>query len=436
MADLSDLRTAVRETAERAAPPVFDLLARRAGLRRRRRHATAAVAGLAAVAVAGAIALGPVRPEASGPPLRPAAPGSHTPAPRPASSLAERVLTDAKAGVLDFAVSPTDPDVRALTKGGVLGLSTDDTQWATAVTTDGFGSSRFLDVGAPGATIVPLPGRRFFVGPGRAADKGPAWVVSREGRRTPVSFSHGTRPAAVGEVLVPCGVWQYCALDPDRATAHWFPGPAPTAGRDPGLANGLFELWQDGPVIWGYSGNADEPPSHPTVVWSRDGGAHWSSRAVPGLGPGVRFTALPTQAGGPDLVLAYGTGHGAVYSGGERVQVRTLLRSRDGGAHWETVRFPGGHDIADGAVLADGRALVVTTDGRLFRSADAAWDSWTDLSSRWPEPGGDEQHLSISGAGPGTLFSARIPYGSGQGSVWTSMDAGSTWSPAAQPRAR
>jgi photosystem II stability/assembly factor-like uncharacterized protein len=122
-----------------------------------------------------------------------------------------------------------------------------------------------------------------------------------------------------------------------------------------------------------------------------------------------------------------------LYSPSAVVHVRSLFRSDDLGATWQTTRVPGVKTLLDGAVLPDGRALVVTPSGRLVRSQTGTWRQWDDVAG-WPGTHGQEEHLSVTA--DGTLFSARHRYLNGYGGIWVSTDGGSTWAPAAEPTRR
>jgi len=431
---VNDPARIAQENAAAAEVAPFERVLTRARTNRRRRHATLAVGALTAVGLlAGVVTTEPFLPHIRGPVDRPPAThhhAHHAPGPtRPqGSGLSRRIVTDPRAGLLDFAVSPSDPAVRAVTKGGVLWPASTPTLWASAISTDGFETARYVHLGGPGDQLIPLPGNRFYLGSGPFGPHATAWVVSTTGARTPVRFSHDTRPASPGDVLVGCGDWQYCALDPDHATAHWFPGPTPSPGRDPGLGNGLFTLVQNGSIIWGYEGNVqDEIVKDPRVWWTTDGGATWSSHQVSGVGGGLALTT-PTQ--GPardDLVLAYATGSGSPYAGRKRPRTTRLLASTDAGAHWRTLRLTGHGDITDGAVLPDGRLLLVTTQG-LLRSTGTGWTHWTDLTDGWPPVGRDGEHLCMTVDRTGvTLFSTRESWPARRSTVWTSADAGTSW---------
>jgi len=431
----------VLENAEAADVAPFERVLARARINRRRRRAALAVGGLAAVALlAGVGTTGPFLHDTRGPIRRPpVAHRNHSPGPRPTPhqgpGLARRIVTDPRAGLLEFAVSPDDPGVRAIVKGGVLWPASTPTLWASALSSDGFQTVHYVHLGGPGDQLIPLSGNRFYLGHASPGSRATAWVINPTGARTPVTFRPDTSPASPRDVLVRCGDWQYCALATDHATAHWFPGPAPRPGRDPGLANGLFTLVQNGSVIWGDEGNVqDEIVKNPRVWWTTDGGASWHSHPTTGIGAGLPLKTPAQGRARDDMVLAYATGSGPLHNSQQQSRTALLLGSTDDGAHWRTVRLTGHGQVTDGVVLPDGRLLLVTTKG-LKRSTDTSWKHWTDLTAGWPPVGRDDEHLSVSFDGAGlTLFSTRESFPARRSTVWTSTDAGTTWTQALTPR--
>jgi photosystem II stability/assembly factor-like uncharacterized protein len=139
---------------------------------------------------------------------------------------------------------------------------------------------------------------------------------------------------------------------------------------------------------------------HEVYVESTDGGASW--QPVPNDLPGLDLHAFTVDPGDPDHAWAFAAGYGlfetidagrhftlrqsgnwgslAAYREGDAavlvaVGPNGLVRSRDGGAGWEPLAYPGAPLAGGVAVAPDGSALYAATSAGLKRSSDggASW---------------------------------------------------------------
>jgi photosystem II stability/assembly factor-like uncharacterized protein len=266
---------------------------------RARRAATLIGLAVVAVLVAGVVYRRPRRAAPAGPPApRPAPPPQR-------SGLGSSVFADADHGAVSM-------------YGGAPGNS------AVYLTRDG-GRTWTRDAAGPGAVILSPPGATALVvgrlGPDAAVrvsdDGGRSW------RTLPAPPSLG--PAIQGRPSV---------LDRDHV---WWVRRALT----PGDASAPVELWRtvDGGRTWTRLAAAGVPDAgfESDPVWvSTDDGVTWQSRVavLPAGVSGAILTSVTRNAlfgvgERPEPGLTAGTG-----------MVPVLLRSRDGGAHWEEIRQP------------------------------------------------------------------------------------------------
>ncbi len=141
---------------------------------------------------------------------------------------------------------------------------------------------------------------------------------------------------------------------------------------------------------------------HEVYLESTDGGASWQT--VPNDLPGLDLHAFAIDPGDPDHAWAFAAGFGlfettdagrhftlrqsgnwgylAAYREGDAAVLiavgdQGLARSRDGGASWEPLTYPGAPLAGGLAAAADGTALYAGTSAGLRRSTDggASWQT-------------------------------------------------------------
>lgn len=280
MPDLDDLlRPGLSDAAGRAAQEPEFAVVRRRGMARRRR-ARAAVAGLALVVVAGTagIALLP-RGDATPPPTAP----SPSPSPSVDTSLdrgpsAQRIVDDPRSTVVQMVSAPGDPDVRATLWQLCRTKSCSTTDTAIAVTDDGFRTRALagLPVNAHPVVTAAGPGH-FLVSDFRSRP----YLVSVEGRRTPVRPATSQRIVRPGDVLMPLD-GAPAVVDPESGRSYLVPGPTAR----------VEQLRQNGDRLDGLAGT--------DYVWSVDGGASWARHPLDTEGRGshdVLLSAAPDVHG-------------------------------------------------------------------------------------------------------------------------------------------
>jgi photosystem II stability/assembly factor-like uncharacterized protein len=140
---------------------------------------------------------------------------------------------------------------------------------------------------------------------------------------------------------------------------------------------------------------------HEVFLESTDGGASW--QPVPNDLPGLDLHAFAVDPGDPDRAWAFAAGFGLFETtdGGRRFTLRQsgnwgnlaayrdgdaavllavgpqgLVRSRDGGASWEPLAYPGAPLAGGLAAAVDGSLLYAATSTGLRRSTDegASWE--------------------------------------------------------------
>ncbi len=138
-----------------------------------------------------------------------------------------QVVNDERSTISHVAVSPGDPETKAVIWqycGGERGC--DSQQFALTVTADGFKTSH--DIALPGPVwpdMQAIDTDTFYV-----AVRPNGWLVDSNGSVSQVQVRQAARPLAPGEVFVvgppPIGATNAnLALDPETATAHFIPTP-------------------------------------------------------------------------------------------------------------------------------------------------------------------------------------------------------------------
>lgn len=342
--------------------------------------------------------------------------------------------------------SGAGPRILAASAGGVYVSRDQGATWARG---DGkFGSVGYIPALASDASgSVVLAGS--IAGILRSQDRGDSWTPSRAGLRSSLINA--------------------LALDPQDPSTVWAGG----LGLD-GENSGLFRStdgglsWSlgSGPATWLSGGALLVDPEHPSTLYaggsdvyrSDDGGAHWTTAAVPGNG----ITALALDPGSPDRVWA--ASHAGLFRSDDGAQSFTtasavaqevysilfdarrpstiyagsyydiepgyygypfggsLFVSRDGGANWtKNSRDVGSPVYAIATDPFQEGVLYAGTYAGVFRSANDG-TSW-----EWPASGlpnlGRVISLVADPVRPGRLYAAT------ESGVYRTIDGARTWQP-------
>lgn len=306
------------------------------------------------------------------------------------------------------AVDPVTHAVYAGGRGPEVFFSTDrGATWRSATLPDGFGVSALAaHSGFVYAGAIRISGgfgfNAFFV----SLDGGASWRRALEGTGNAAINALVTDPRKPRTVYIGADAWG--VLKSTDAVAHW-------AASNRGLRGvGVYRVAVD--------------PSHPATLWAGtygsglwktiDGGRTW--RSVYGaLGLTVALALDPQH---PGTVLASGPG--------------LLVRTRDGGAHWQTLT-QGLENVSYLSVLkfdpqrpgtvyagTNGNGILLSRDGGTTWSAAGSIPQCTFVAD-----------LSLSGSeAPGTVFAAGAPSylctpddRSQAGGLFASTDGGATW---------
>ncbi|HYJ67202.1 MAG TPA: sialidase family protein [Nocardioidaceae bacterium] len=397
---LDELSDAVRP---QVGHPDFEALHRRAS-RRRRQHSVGAVA--AAVVIAAAVVV--VVDQIAGQP-DPSPRIVDDPPPERDALTAEEIVKHPEQ-LTGFAVSTSDPDVRAARWLACQDRSCIRTPEALAVTDDGFDTASYVKLPADAWDQAAIDADTFAV---TTSDS--VLLIDTDGstRRLPLDRDG---PLSNGEVLVASGSGAV-AIDPVGEAAHPIPLPEGKA------ATAILEQAPDG-RIWGriYRGSVMY------AVWSNDGGATWDERpistvsetgiSIPSFAPGVLACI---EARNPVTMLRTGTIH----------------RSIDGGESWQTLPAPGFGDTgpASGwqAVRPDG-SLWVTPVSRPRESDPGPYVTpGTDWSQLDPVEPGYPDEVDIAGntdfqyAGLDAEGDLVLYVSDRDQDLYVSTDGGDTW---------
>ena len=132
------------------------------------------------------------------------------------------------------------------------------------------------------------------------------------------------------------------------------------------------------------------------ILRTRNGGASFEPVAS---APAGRYTAVAVRGG---LVLAAGEAR--------------LVRSTDGGGHWEAVHLPTDAVVRSVQAIDARRWLIVAEGDVAFRTEDAG-SNWARLSDS-------------PGRGSPRFVDGRLAYVGGSPALYVSQDAGDSWHPA------
>jgi len=194
-----------------------------------------------------------------------------------------------------------------------------------------------------------------------------------------------------------------------------------------GTYEGIFKS-TDGGENWAFSGNGMPNLPHVTAIVTdrkdsrilnagsevglfrtMDGGDNWTQAKDATGAPLGRITALTVNPTAPYEIYA---GDG-----------RTLYKSADSGATWQSVYTP---------IYIDSIAIDPRSPGIIYAGVDQGLQKSTDGGKTWanfPVQGlsnlASIAQLAFDPVDPGTLFAAVNP----DGGIYTSTDGGMTWSP-------
>ena len=170
---------------------------------------------------------------------------------------------------------------------------------------------------------------------------------------------------------------------------------------------------------------ADDPADFSGDVWtSNDSGITWTDRTATSDAHGGAWTSVASDASGTNLV-AVTKGGGVVLGSG------SIWRSRDAGLNWTNMSPGAGAagplDWEAVASDASGKNLVAVGGSGVWTSSDgaASWTNHTPADPRFEAAFGDQMEGWWSVASDAT--GARLVAGVDGGDIWTSTDAGLTW---------
>lgn len=403
------LSQAARRMTDGITPPEVDLGAVRARARRsQRRTAVLAIAAtVLTVGATGAVVVGgrddaaPLPADPSPSPSPSVVETTSTQAPwSPDSITAEEVVNDPDARPRGVGVAAGDPDVRL----SIWATSADS---AIAVTTDGYRTTTYASAPvADGELNVSSPRDDLFLLSKVNKDK--EWLVGVDGTVRRVARVRGEVAPDDPRLWFQCsdGGWRYtwCALDPDRATAHVWPGRWDGSAVPPG----------EGAFPWGAN------PEPRAVGSTGQLEAWWDT----GSGRSVRTLA---SADNGDYVLECRPDLMALWSHASGTSTVEIHVSRDRGATWQVSSYEASaadlwwqvRCLPDGSFLAssgeEGLALWRAEEsGDTFRRVfKAPGESTPGSVTTWTP--GDRDSIAAAGIAASTTDDGR---------TWT---AGRTW---------
>ncbi len=387
MAELSDLREALRDVTEHAERPAFESLVRRARDRRRRRHVSIVAAAALVLTGTAAVLVPDGRTSSAPSPVDrtgPATP-SVTSSPHPSPTTALGRLRAMSTGALVAR--------GRLVSAGSIGGGTVMTVWSVCVDdslhcryawrlADRSGAVTEGPAGAGDGSsgpVVHAGGGAFVL---KAWDR-PGFAVDAEGTVTPLVRGR-VDPVNEGAVVVRSGARHMELVDPRTAETQ----PLPDVPGSDALDDA--EVAADG-TVWAMPAFAG--PGKVEVAWLRGGVWHshpihdpaGSRTAVPGAlaVAGTRMT--------PTRVAALSS-----YDGATVAPVGVLAVSVDGGATWAHLTrkdVPFG-TVDSMAATAGGTLFVTEADGTLWRSSSATWTGFVRVPGVGPvgllEPAGEQ----------------------------------------------
>jgi hypothetical protein len=372
MADLSDLRTAVRDAVDEAQAPAFESLVRRARVRRRRRQISLAAAAVAVLAGAAALVAPGGRPATPPSPAEQTgtATPSVTPSPRPAPTTA---LGRLQAMSVDDLVARGHLYSEGSAGGQLLAV------WSVCVNDSQYCRYAWRLVDRHGEVAegaagdgVDNPGPDVYAGAGafvlKAWDR-PGLAVEPDGTTKPL-VSGRVNPLAHDAVAVRTGGRRMELADPVTGETQ----PLPDVPGSDALADAAVAA--DG-TLWALPAFAG--PGKVEVSWLRDG--LWRSHVI--VEPSRTRMAVPGALAvtgtwtGPTRVAALSS-----YDGATVLPVGVLAVSVDGGATWThlTQKDVPFHAVDSMAATAGGTLFVADPDGALWRSTNASWTGFARVT--------------------------------------------------------
>ncbi|MDX6512767.1 MAG: hypothetical protein QOE36_2271, partial [Gaiellaceae bacterium] len=225
--------------------------------------------------------------------------------------------------------------------------------------------------------------------------------------------------AATSPRLIPALPWTPIGPHPIRGTDHYYMGTPPLAGRVTAIAPDPTDLHTA--YLGGAAGG----------VWkTTDDGVHWTP-----LSDGQMAMAIGSIAVAPTNHQVVYVGTGEANTSGDSYTGDGVYRSADGGAHWTRVgadtfgtATTGRCAVADVVVSpADANVVLAAPQGGscggdVLRSTDggATWSKALLL------PGGRATDLAVDPNNPAVWYAAVAHWNSASG-VWKSTDGGATW---------
>ncbi len=372
MRDLDELLTS--EISQRAAeagtpPPFADLVER--GARRRRQRRTALSGGVATVAAAALLLVQlPNGAQRSDPTL----PGATSTTAGASEPTPEQIIEDPGSRLLQLAVSPTDPDLRASVWQWCRTSRCTVTRFAVAITADGFRTRSAADLSTRKVpSLLGLGGGRVLV----AQDLLSHYLVSAAGTvEQIVRTSQGPTPVRDGEVVFRDNS-AFLAVDLETGSWHRVNTP-----RDASEV-----LATPGGQLRALSYRVSSGVRYHV---SDDGGVSWSTTTI----TGVAADHFELVASVDEDVHAVLEGAG----GNADTPFTAVHRSGDPASGWTrepAVEAPIGLG-ASSAVLADGRLVTVVVDWSAGdeRDASASPGIYASLAEDW------SRYASVQQGGP------------------------------------
>lgn len=319
----------------------------------------------------------------------------------------ERLVDDERSVLLDLAVSPRDPAVRASLWRFCERRSCASSRTVVAVTADAFRHRAVVSWDRRDIWWVAPAGRTSFVvrTGGRALH-----LVDAHGRVVDLPAPGPARPLRPGEVVSPWGRTAV-GIDPRQGTSHRLSG-----------ASGVQQLRQQGLRVEGlWQGRHG---------WSDDGGATWQRVHTPD--PHGLYGFVDAPAG--EHLLVRGADGATLFP--------LVAIDRLAGGRWESVAGPEDPTAYVGAtaVLPDGSLVTavqawsderrighVRTEPGLYRTEGADWSRWGRVAAAAPD-GADHfqpEVLLLRSSARGV----EIIVGGEGGTAFRTTDLGVTWQP-------
>ncbi len=286
--------------------------------------------------------------------------------------------------------------------------------------------TRAIAAGAGGATVISDDGGLTWRGVGGSIGGTLATITARAG-----GFGYGVGPAAIaitadgGEswrtfgIPTPLPIHVAAFIDPTRGYAQDSGG---TLWRTTD-GGGSWQVLDPGPVtglvrdIIPLNGNRVILVTRGGIALSTDGGDSFTLVQSPALrrSRAIRNGVIRTVSAGARAFV---------------IGPRGILRSLGGGARWDVVSLPRTNGrvatIAAGDCAGPAACWVVTTGGRLYRTANAG-KTWINVTPGVGVPLKTIRQVAAGAAGEAFIAPALAP--GGLGVVYHTADGGRTWTP-------